>query len=74
VVHQKKNSFNQGKRRLNGRNIRAQQEDSVRRTVYVSDIDQQVSEFMAEIRETIIFNSIASVVSRQLPVTAPLSY
>jgi len=29
----KKNSFNQGKRRLNGRNIRAQQEDSVRRTV-----------------------------------------
>lgn len=40
----KKNSFNQGKRRLNGRNIRAQQEDSVRRTVYVSDIDQQVTE------------------------------
>lgn len=40
----KKSNFNQGKRRPNGRNIRAQQEDSVRRTVYVSDIDQQVTE------------------------------
>nr|ABK22180.1 unknown [Picea sitchensis] len=40
----KKNNFNQGKRRLNGRNIRAQQEDSVRRTVYVCDIDHQVTE------------------------------
>eukprot|EP01018_Ginkgo_biloba_P024631 Gb_23962 [translate_table: standard] len=40
----KKNNFNQGKRRVNGRAIRAQREDSIRRTVYVSDIDQQVTE------------------------------
>ncbi|OVA03300.1 RNA recognition motif domain [Macleaya cordata] len=40
----KKNNFNQGRRRLNGRALRAQREDSVRRTVYVSDIDQSVTE------------------------------
>nr|DAD37566.1 TPA_asm: hypothetical protein HUJ06_008207 [Nelumbo nucifera] len=40
----KKNNFNQGKRRLNGRTLRAQREDSIRRTVYVSDIDQHVTE------------------------------
>ncbi|KAE9585093.1 hypothetical protein Lal_00018309 [Lupinus albus] len=39
----RRNSFNQG-RRLNGRSLKAQREDSVRRTVYVSDIDQQVTE------------------------------
>eukprot|EP00252_Welwitschia_mirabilis_P022507 TRINITY_DN6109_c0_g1_i2.p1 TRINITY_DN6109_c0_g1~~TRINITY_DN6109_c0_g1_i2.p1 ORF type:complete len:326 (-),score=59.99 TRINITY_DN6109_c0_g1_i2:674-1651(-) len=40
----RKNGFNQGRRRQNGRNVRPQQEDSVRRTVYVSDIDQHVTE------------------------------
>ncbi|KAL8142244.1 hypothetical protein V2J09_015276 [Rumex salicifolius] len=40
----KKSSFNQGRRRLNGRATRAQREESVRRTVYVSDIDQHVTE------------------------------
>ncbi|CAL0326459.1 unnamed protein product [Lupinus luteus] len=39
----RRNSFNQG-RRSNGRSLKAQREDSVRRTVYVSDIDQQVTE------------------------------
>lgn len=38
-----KNGNNQGKRRANGQS-RAQREDSIRRTVYVSDIDQQVTE------------------------------
>ncbi|XP_034933509.1 polyadenylate-binding protein-interacting protein 9 isoform X2 [Populus alba] len=40
----KRNNFNQGRRKLNGRAYRAQQEDSIRRTVYVSDIDQHVTE------------------------------
>jgi hypothetical protein len=41
-----KNGFNsQGnKRRVNSRTSRAQREGSIRRTVYVSDIDQQVTE------------------------------
>eukprot|EP01018_Ginkgo_biloba_P013246 Gb_06522 [translate_table: standard] len=38
----KKNNCNQGKRRVNSRTSIAQREDSIRRTVYVSDIDQQV--------------------------------
>jgi len=42
VFLQKRNNFNQGRRKLNGRAYRAQQEDSIRRTVYVSDIDQHV--------------------------------
>ncbi|RCV04684.1 hypothetical protein SEVIR_1G020500v4 [Setaria viridis] len=40
----RRNSFNQGRRRLGGRPRRADREDSVRRTVYVSDIDQHVTE------------------------------
>ncbi|XP_021891551.1 polyadenylate-binding protein-interacting protein 9-like isoform X1 [Carica papaya] len=40
----RRNNFNQGRRRLNGRSSRAQREDSIRRTVYVSDIDQNVTE------------------------------
>ncbi|KAJ9183086.1 hypothetical protein P3X46_006996 [Hevea brasiliensis] len=40
----RRNNYNQGKRRLNGRAYRAQREDSIRRTVYVSDIDQHVTE------------------------------
>ncbi|KAL6175177.1 hypothetical protein ACLB2K_051820 [Fragaria x ananassa] len=35
---------NQGKRRMNSRTSLAQREDRIRRTVYVSDIDQQVTE------------------------------
>ncbi|GLJ18522.1 hypothetical protein SUGI_0329260 [Cryptomeria japonica] len=42
--NRRKNKYNQGKRRVNGRTLRAQREDSVKRTVYVSDIDQQVTE------------------------------
>ncbi|GMN57847.1 hypothetical protein TIFTF001_026948 [Ficus carica] len=44
INRRRRNNFNQGRRRLNGRNFRAQRENSVRRTVYVSDIDQQVTE------------------------------
>lgn len=40
----RRNGFGQGKRRLNGRAFRAQREDSIRRTVYVSDIDHNVTE------------------------------
>ncbi|KAJ9560685.1 hypothetical protein OSB04_005845 [Centaurea solstitialis] len=40
----RRNSYNQGRRRLNGRAFRAQREDSIRRTVYVSDIDHNVTE------------------------------
>ncbi|KAL5731757.1 Poly(A) RNA polymerase cid11 [Ranunculus cassubicifolius] len=43
ALRRKKNSFN-GRRRFNGRSIRARRDDSVRRTVYVSDIDQHVTE------------------------------
>ncbi|MCO5614907.1 hypothetical protein L7F22_069192 [Adiantum nelumboides] len=43
--HRKKNSCAvSGKRRVSLRASKAQQDDSVRRTVYVSDIDQQVTE------------------------------
>lgn len=39
------NNYNQGRRvRLPGRASKAQREDSIRRTVYVSDIDQSVTE------------------------------
>ncbi|KAL9236508.1 hypothetical protein vseg_011169 [Gypsophila vaccaria] len=40
----RRNGANQGRRRVNGRSFRAQREESVRRTVYVSDIDQHVTE------------------------------
>ncbi|XP_042502814.1 polyadenylate-binding protein-interacting protein 9-like [Macadamia integrifolia] len=40
----KRINYNPGRRRLNGRALRAQREDSIRRTVYVSDIDQHVTE------------------------------
>ncbi|KAH9779659.1 polyadenylate-binding protein-interacting protein 9 [Citrus sinensis] len=40
----RRNNFNQGRKRLSGRAFRAQREDSVRRTVYVSDIDQNITE------------------------------
>ncbi|KAL0399554.1 UNVERIFIED_CONTAM: Polyadenylate-binding protein-interacting protein 8 [Sesamum radiatum] len=38
--HQRRrNNYNQSRKRMNGRAFRAQREDSIRRTVYVSDID-----------------------------------
>ncbi|KAK1272412.1 hypothetical protein QJS04_geneDACA010846 [Acorus gramineus] len=40
----KNNNYSQGKRRMNSRTSMAQQEEIIRRTVYVSDIDQQVTE------------------------------
>ncbi|XP_021300482.1 polyadenylate-binding protein-interacting protein 12-like [Herrania umbratica] len=40
----KRNNFSQGKRRLNNRTSMAQREDAIRKTVYVSDIDLQVTE------------------------------
>lgn len=40
----RRSGHNQGRRRLNGRAFRAQREDSIRRTVYVSEIDQNVTE------------------------------
>uniref|UniRef100_A0A1J3EZN0 Polyadenylate-binding protein-interacting protein 8 n=1 Tax=Noccaea caerulescens TaxID=107243 RepID=A0A1J3EZN0_NOCCA len=41
----RRNGYNQGRRvRITGRGSKAQREDSIRRTVYVSDIDQSVTE------------------------------
>ncbi|KAL2558818.1 Polyadenylate-binding protein-interacting protein 11 [Forsythia ovata] len=40
----KKNGYGHGKRRINSRTSMAQREDVIRRTVYVSDIDHQVTE------------------------------
>ncbi|KAH6766880.1 CTC-interacting domain 11 [Perilla frutescens var. hirtella] len=40
----KKNGYVNGKRRMNSRTSLAQSEDVIRRTVYVSDIDHQVTE------------------------------
>ncbi|PWA79869.1 CTC-interacting domain 9 [Artemisia annua] len=40
----KRNNYSQGRRRLNGRAFRSQREDSIKRTVYVSDIDHNVTE------------------------------
>ncbi|XP_075476714.1 polyadenylate-binding protein-interacting protein 9-like isoform X1 [Primulina tabacum] len=39
----KRNNYSQN-RRINGRSFRAQRDDSIRRTVYVSDIDHNVTE------------------------------
>lgn len=40
----RRNNYSQGRRRFNGRAFRAQREDSIRRTVYVSDIDHNITE------------------------------
>ncbi|KAF5780668.1 putative RNA recognition motif domain, ataxin-2, RNA-binding domain superfamily [Helianthus annuus] len=40
----RRNNYSQGRRWLNGRAYRAQREDSIKRTVYVSDIDHNVTE------------------------------
>ncbi|XP_026406138.1 polyadenylate-binding protein-interacting protein 12-like isoform X1 [Papaver somniferum] len=44
INRRKKNNFSQGKRRMNSRTSMAQREEIIRRTVYVSDIDHQVTE------------------------------
>ncbi|XP_057951309.1 polyadenylate-binding protein-interacting protein 12-like isoform X2 [Malania oleifera] len=43
-TNRRKNNYSQGKRRMNSRTGMAQREEVIRRTVYVSDIDQQVTE------------------------------
>ncbi|KAL3503009.1 hypothetical protein ACH5RR_037458 [Cinchona calisaya] len=40
----RRNNYSQGRKRFNGRAFRAQREDSIRRTVYVSDIDHNITE------------------------------
>ncbi|XP_020088668.1 polyadenylate-binding protein-interacting protein 11-like [Ananas comosus] len=49
----RRNGYNRGRRRMNDRARRAEREESIRRTVYVSDIDQHVTEEkLAEIFST----------------------
>ncbi|XP_026409137.1 polyadenylate-binding protein-interacting protein 12-like isoform X2 [Papaver somniferum] len=43
-INRRKNNYSQGRRRMNSRTSMAQREDIIRRTVYVSDIDHQVTE------------------------------
>ncbi|GJS47657.1 polyadenylate-binding protein-interacting protein 12-like protein isoform X1 [Tanacetum coccineum] len=43
-ARRKKSNLSHGKRRMNSRTSLAQQEDVIKRTVYVSDIDHQVTE------------------------------
>ncbi|KAK8588966.1 hypothetical protein V6N13_087854 [Hibiscus sabdariffa] len=40
----RRNNYNQGNRKLNGKAFRVQRDDSIRRTLYVSDIDQAITE------------------------------
>ncbi|KAL3754248.1 hypothetical protein ACJRO7_001481 [Eucalyptus globulus] len=54
----KKNSFSQGKRRINSRTSMAQRHEVIKRTVYVTDIDQQVTEEQL----AALFNSFGQVV------------
>ncbi|XP_010552172.1 PREDICTED: polyadenylate-binding protein-interacting protein 9-like [Tarenaya hassleriana] len=59
-IRRRRNNYGQGggRRRFTGRANKAQREDSVRRTIYVSDIDQSVSEeLLAE-----LFSSCGQVV------------
>ncbi|KAL6972162.1 poly(A) polymerase Cid12 [Sarracenia purpurea var. burkii] len=44
IAKRKKNNYSQGKKRMNSRTTMAQREEVIRRTVYVSDIDHQVTE------------------------------
>ncbi|XP_057967652.1 polyadenylate-binding protein-interacting protein 11 isoform X2 [Malania oleifera] len=44
IGRRKRNGYVPGKRRMNSRTSMAQREEIIRRTVYVSDIDQQVTE------------------------------
>ncbi|XP_020595148.1 polyadenylate-binding protein-interacting protein 9-like [Phalaenopsis equestris] len=41
---QRRNGYNQGRRRISDRVRRAEREESIKRTVYVSDIDQNITE------------------------------
>lgn len=43
---QTRNNYNQGRKRMGGRAFKAQREESIRRTVYVSDIDHNVREYL----------------------------
>ncbi|KAL2550836.1 Polyadenylate-binding protein-interacting protein 11 [Forsythia ovata] len=43
-IRRKKNGYSHGEPRMNGRTSLAQREEVIRRTVYVSDIDHQVTE------------------------------
>ncbi|KAF8008363.1 hypothetical protein BT93_K2132 [Corymbia citriodora subsp. variegata] len=54
----RRNIGSNGKRRMNNRTSMAQREDVIRRTVYVSDIDQQVTEEQL----AALFNSCGQVV------------
>ncbi|KAI4330981.1 hypothetical protein MLD38_029217 [Melastoma candidum] len=54
----KKNGYNQGKHRMNKRTSLAQRDEIIRRTVYVTDIDQQVTEEQL----AGLFNSFGQVV------------
>lgn len=60
---QRRNSFNQGAKRLKGRGFRAEKEDSIRRTVYVSEIYWHVSAIFNQPHEPNLpkFQSICSV-------------
>ncbi|PPE00611.1 hypothetical protein GOBAR_DD02335 [Gossypium barbadense] len=40
----RRSNYNQGRRKLNGKAFRAERDDSIKRTVYVSDIDQTITE------------------------------
>ncbi|KAG5533924.1 hypothetical protein RHGRI_027952 [Rhododendron griersonianum] len=44
IARRKKGTYSNGKKRMNSRTNLAQQEEVIRRTVYVSDIDHQVTE------------------------------
>ncbi|XP_058206276.1 polyadenylate-binding protein-interacting protein 11-like isoform X2 [Rhododendron vialii] len=44
IAARRRNSYTNGKRRMNNRTSLAQREEVIRRTVYVSDIDHQVTE------------------------------
>lgn len=45
LLYQRRNNYDEGRMKMNNRARRAASEDSINRTVYVSDIDYQVSYF-----------------------------
>lgn len=54
-VFQRRNNYGQGKKRIGGRASRAQREDSIRRTVYVSDVDHNVSKTSTKFHHILAF-------------------
>lgn len=58
ITQRRRNNYNSGRRRMSGRAYRAQREDSIRRTVYVSDIDHTITEE----RLAALFSSYGQVV------------